>query len=388
MKGAESMAIIEFNGGGGASGNSSLRGIEPIGKSAKTIKSAESATMDNMPQAPASHTAFTLAEVLITIGVIGIVAAMTLPALINNIGTYVKNKRVENIQQKFSKATDKMLALDGMNGYGSTANFVNTLKKHLKIAQICDNSHIRNCWPYDTVILDNGKEWDISKTTTGKTLKMTDDEFNEWDSTVGIVTADGTPMILSYNKKCDMTPDTVPSWSESKSSSTNCVAAVYDWNGIRKNNTFGMSLTSDNDVLPLNANGLGSACAIEVGSLCFGSFFQPEPLTTTQCAELKAKGLLDYYYYNNDYWAGAVKQCGGKSNMPTLSDLNNLYNELKKGDYATNTAALGLPDYALYVWSGQEYSGSIADERNFDPSYSYENINYRNLSGYWAVCLQ
>ncbi len=40
---------------------------------------------------------FTLSEVLITIGIIGVVAVITIPALISNVQNYVKSKRVENI---------------------------------------------------------------------------------------------------------------------------------------------------------------------------------------------------------------------------------------------------------------------------------------------------
>ena len=41
--------------------------------------------------------AFTLAEVLITLGIIGIVAALTLPAFISNVQGRIQAKRVENI---------------------------------------------------------------------------------------------------------------------------------------------------------------------------------------------------------------------------------------------------------------------------------------------------
>ena len=44
--------------------------------------------------------AFTLAEVLITLGIIGIVAALTLPAFISNVQGRIQAKRVENINQK------------------------------------------------------------------------------------------------------------------------------------------------------------------------------------------------------------------------------------------------------------------------------------------------
>ena len=45
------------------------------------------------------NTAFTLAEVLITLGIIGVVAAMTLPTLINN---YNKAVAVAKLQKAYS----------------------------------------------------------------------------------------------------------------------------------------------------------------------------------------------------------------------------------------------------------------------------------------------
>ena len=46
---------------------------------------------------------FTLAEVLITLGVIGVVAAMTLPTLLTNIQQRVKNEQIRDVQYKFTK---------------------------------------------------------------------------------------------------------------------------------------------------------------------------------------------------------------------------------------------------------------------------------------------
>ena len=88
------------------------------------------------PHSSLRKAGFTLAEVLITLGLIGVVAALTLPAIIANIQERVKTERVQNIKQKFSKATDKMLSVSSMNGYDSTATFVNELQHHLKIAKI------------------------------------------------------------------------------------------------------------------------------------------------------------------------------------------------------------------------------------------------------------
>ena len=127
--------------------------------------------------------AFTLAEVLITIGVIGIVAAITMPTLVAKIQDHVKAKRIENIRQKLSKVTDAMSATSGINGYADTMEFVAEMNKHMKIAKICDNDNLSACWPTKEVMLnDEGKMWEISKTKKPKTLKIPDAVLNNYTS--------------------------------------------------------------------------------------------------------------------------------------------------------------------------------------------------------------
>ena len=178
--------------------------------------------------------AFTLAEVLITLGIIGVVAALTMPALITNIQDRIQQKRIENINQKLSKVTDKMAVQSGLTGYDTTMAFVQEMSKHMKIAKICDNEHLAECWPTQEVTLnDEGKTWEIAKTKTAKTLKISNNA-EDWADTVGIVTGDGTGMILSYNKKCEFSVDDGGlkyDNSTGKSNSLVCLSGVYDWNG-------------------------------------------------------------------------------------------------------------------------------------------------------------
>ena len=68
---------------------------------------------------------FTLAEVLITLGIIGIVAAMTLPALMQN---YQKNVYVNGYKQAFSMLntlTLKIMAEDGVDDMRNTSFYIN-----------------------------------------------------------------------------------------------------------------------------------------------------------------------------------------------------------------------------------------------------------------------
>ena len=344
--------------------------------------------------------AFTLAEVLITLGIIGIVAALTLPAFISNVQGRIQAKRVENINQKLSKVTDKMAVQSGLIGYPDTMAFVQEMKKHMSIAKVCDNSHLSECWGTTEVDVGKDKPWEISKTKTAKTLKI--GEPDNWADTVGIVTADGTPMILSYDKNCNFDPNNAGlqyNQSSGKSNSLVCLSGVFDWNGGARPNKLG------DDVITLGmAIGLGNNCAFEVNGTCYTAPFTPKPLTKAECEAAVAEGKLGIKYcnYEQDYWAGAVKQCKGVSKMPTMAQLGELASQLYVGNpsigaketkeniqYDPNSSvskSLGLTPY-FYLWSGEERSSNGAYSRNFRTTGSDWDNYRRNSSRYQAVCL-
>ena len=346
--------------------------------------------------------AFTLAEVLITLGIIGVVAALTLPALLTNIQSKVRAERSRSVQYKFSLATEKMARLNLIGPYDSTDAFVDELQKHLKISKRCNASNLRGCWPYDTVDLGNGKTWDISKTKTGKQFGMDTDDDNDYTSdNVGIVTADGTPMILSYNKKCKAIDSLEKlSWTTTdnkplSNSSASCVAAVYEINGTGKPNKL------SDDVVLFNANKLGSGCAFELDGKCFGAPFTPSYLTRAECEAEKGNLGIKECYYDTDYWAGAVKECKGVSKMPTADDLAKLASQLYKGNPSIGAkqnydgqwdqdaaTALGFTSPNFYLWSGEEGSSYYAYNRNFYSTYSYwYGYILRRNSDRQAVCI-
>ncbi|MBS6603031.1 MAG: type II secretion system protein, partial [Brachyspira sp.] len=126
----------------------------------------------NAHTAPCRKSAFTLAEVLITLGIIGVVAALTLPTLNQAVNKRVRTEQIRTVKYKFTKATDKMNSLGLIGPYNSTAAFVAELQKHLKIAKVCPSSKLRECWPYDKITLLDGKEYEVTKIQTGKNFQM------------------------------------------------------------------------------------------------------------------------------------------------------------------------------------------------------------------------
>ena len=353
-------------------------------------------------QAPKA--AFTLAEVLITLGIIGVVAAMTLPTLNQAINNKVRTEQIRTVKYKFTKATEKMNSLGLIGPYASTDAFVDELQNHLKIMKRCDSSHLRECWPYDEVDLGDGKTWDISKTKTGKQLKMEDNDSADYSSNnVGIVTADGTPMILSYNKKCEaLDPVKQYQWSTSdgkpvSNATAGCVAAVFEINGGAKPNRYG------DDVQNFNAGGLGSGCAIEIGSLCFTAPFEPKAMTKAECEAQKDDLGIKFCSENYDRWAGAVKACKDQGKkLPTMAQLGELASQLYVGnpsigaeEYKSNLKlesnssvlkALGLTPI-FYLWSSEEVNYSMAYGRKYN-TFNTGTFNYsRNQNVLHAICV-
>ena len=306
----------------------------------------------------AESRAFTLAEVLITLGIIGVVAALTLPALLTNVQAKIRAEQVRTAKYKFTKATEKMNSLGLIGPYDSTDAFVDELQKHLKISKRCDVNNLRGCWPYETITTLNG-EYKVSDAKTGAAFMMKTDADNDYSSNnVGIVTADGVPIILNYNKKCTaLDAEKQYAWStEDNKPVTNatagCVAAIFEVNGTQKPNKF------KQDVIAFNIKGLNGECAVGLSAngRCFSSMFVPKPLSRVECeAEKDRLGLPSCVSFgpNTDYWAGAAKQCNGLANLPTMSEIETMSTQIyKNGKYDTALASsIGLPQPYFELWS-------------------------------------
>lgn len=95
---------------------------------------------------------FTLAEVLITLGIIGIVAALTIPTIMNatqdmEFKTAYK-KAYSALSQAFTTVQsngDLVPLLDASSSQGGEAEF-SALKKQFHIAKSCDTSNLSDCW--------------------------------------------------------------------------------------------------------------------------------------------------------------------------------------------------------------------------------------------------
>lgn len=96
--------------------------------------------------------AFTLAEVLITLAIIGIVAALSIPTLVKNFQdaqfktAYKKAYSTLSLALEKANSDQALTAFTGTNGgFGLQANF-QVLQQYFSVTKACDSSHISDCW--------------------------------------------------------------------------------------------------------------------------------------------------------------------------------------------------------------------------------------------------
>ena len=335
--------------------------------------------------------AFTLAEVLITLGIIGVVAALTIPTLVSNYKQRAWDTAANVFERKLEESLKAMNTQQTLAGYRNTADFVNELAKHFKISKICKNNDLMSCFE-DKVVWGAGEaepeEVDMTKIKTAKNFGQDD-----WDTDIiGVQLANGTTGLIAYNPDCKQDP------YSNQINGTSCLAMLYDTDGFKNPNT------QQKDLRSINVNSLGSKnCAFELGGTCFTTPVEYEPLTRAECEQLKGDLEIKECYRDPDYWAGAVKACGGVSKMPTEEQLaeiaNYVYNTSGIGtkdqvsgltlDYE-KAAELGFtvtPGSSFSVWSGEESSDSSAYDRHFHSTGPSGGIGSRGNSYLQAVCL-
>ena len=94
--------------------------------------------------------AFTLAEVLITLAIVGVIAALTIPNLMKNYQTHIfktaYKQAYSDINQAFAQAfKDGELIRTTMYQNNATTQEWNILKENLKISKECESADLYSC---------------------------------------------------------------------------------------------------------------------------------------------------------------------------------------------------------------------------------------------------
>ena len=169
--------------------------------------------------------AFTLAEVLITLGIIGVVAAMTMPSLIT---AKQEKATISTIKKNYSILANALLMAQNDNGelytWGITKDadglnlVTSNLKPYLKIIEDCGVGEKSDCAPGD-----NGKFKDLAGN------KRTED-FSSSDY-YSFRLNDGTAVAIQLKTK-----------AECISSESSCMSFYIDTNGKKYPNTLGKDI--------------------------------------------------------------------------------------------------------------------------------------------------
>ena len=326
---------------------------------------------------------------LITLGIIGVVAAMTIPTLVANYNTKSWNTAATVFDRKLEEALKTMNTQSTLAGHTTTESFVEELSKHFKTNKICQNDKLLDCFS-DVVYWGGGnatpEEVDMSKIKVAKDFGQDD-----WNTNiVGVQFANGVSAMIAYNPvNCTQDP------YSNRVTGGDCLAILYDTSGTKNPNTSGKDLRANGNVTKLG----GTTCAFELDGICFGAPFYPTPVTKAECEAMISTHGIQGCERDNDYWAGAVKTCGGVSKMPTGAEIakiaNYVYNKTSISAETFESAAtldndksssLGFDGGYFTLWSNQQESAGNAYIREFDSWYTGWTFGSKDYSYIYAVC--
>ena len=103
--------------------------------------------------------AFTLAEVLLTLGIIGIVAEMTIPTLVNNINNSQYVSGLKKGMSEFSSAINLIMSDNGgtlVNLFANNNDLLDTVCTKLVCSKKCHSSDTQDCFHNGYVSKING----------------------------------------------------------------------------------------------------------------------------------------------------------------------------------------------------------------------------------------
>ena len=222
--------------------------------------------------------AFTMAEILLSLTIIGVVAAITLPSLTGNINERTWNTQRKALYARFSQALPLM---DALNGYGTLAEMTDSatgstsiedtaaetfvtsgLSKVIKINNICDNEHLEDCGVTSKITTLNGSQIDMPTTMQELNEKMVGsysnihDKFSLLDTkAAAFETQNGESITVFYNPRCLGSLNEYPKGAGGGffMQPKICANFIYDLNGNKGPNTVGKDIGFMTALYPFDA---------------------------------------------------------------------------------------------------------------------------------------
>ena len=202
--------------------------------------------------------AFTMAEILLSLTIIGVVAAITLPSLTGNINERTWNTQRKALYARFSQAIALMPAL---NGYGTltvgtdsasavdtaTETFITSgLSQVLKINNICDSEHTQDCGIVASYNALNGSQLAMPTKMSELNPKMISHDgtaglpYSQLDTkAAAFETQNGESILAFYNPNCTSNMGETANHSVQPKI---CANFIFDLNGNKGPNTVGKDI--------------------------------------------------------------------------------------------------------------------------------------------------
>ena len=239
---------------------------------------------------------FTLAEVLITVGIIGVTSMLVMPMITGKFTQQGRDKQLKKfivdfehgLMSEFNKSKFKYSKL----GKGGNANVGLFLRENFGVGKDC-GVEAGNCFA-QSYINNDGQSKDFDP-------------------------RNGYSVQLKNGVSIYLKPET----------QSRPAKAYIDVNGPSGPNSCNkdiFTVTIGEDYSVSSPACSLDDCAFKVAGVCYGDSFNPTPLTYQQCMAEKDKLGIEECYENIelDYWAGAVKQCGGIDKMPNSDNLHDI----------------------------------------------------------------
>lgn len=246
---------------------------------------------------------FTLAEVLITLGIIGVVSAIVMPAIITDI-----QGKQYSVARKKALATigeaGRQIAVNGEMGNAVDAeDFVeNYLKRQLKMVKTCKNDDLKACG----IETDTNKILSFHKAKRTMPKKWIDlawgvsanGAIDTNAKSYGFISPDGFAVNLFYNKNCQAETEGLGGYPMAPKV---CVFAIYDMNGLRKPNQVGKDIGFVSVFFPTERS-IAVAPEVYKTEVLSGSFEKAQEA----CGKLKGATLPNIEELTSLYLSGTL----------------------------------------------------------------------------------
>ena len=373
--------------------------------------------------------AFTLAEIMITIGIIGVVAAITIPLLMQN-----SNSKKFTTQFKKSLSTLNQAAIGAQAQYDLDYSLLTQINDDATCkSDTLAGGQYNFCGLFNNTLAGQtylGKYGNVKGANALSPYSANVTSFSI-ENFLFFSFADGAIVAFNPNaKNCGIGVGQTLTNEKLTSNLANCIGFI-DVNGttspnkevqcaegtttISANTTCKVTNGSMGDIFPVVFHDGAVEPATNASLAAFlggngkeesATAEEPQVITTpmskADCEAKKESLGIKACNYDNDYFAAAAEKCGGVQNLPTEDDLYELakkvYGESNCND--STQRCDGTPDFSqlpdsfsglgsswYYLWSGSEKGASNANYRNFRSSYSNRSNYYRNYSGFRAVCV-